>query len=118
MDLEENKAPKVFKTPSGIEYTTTMVKDISNIPKEAVVTFEEYNALEDIEIRIFKSWTNRRLKEEDETYQEYELRRAINKKAEKRAKHGHLDWNSFYMGTKTEEQEEKLKKLIADGDKN
>lgn len=118
MDLGENKVPEVFKTENGVEYTKTTVKDISGIPKESEITLEEYQNLKDIEIRVFRTNTNRRLVEEDETYQEYELRRAINKKADKRRERGILTWNSFYMGTKTEEKEEKLKQLIKDGNKD
>lgn len=110
--MEENKEPTVLKTESGIEYVLTTVKDVSKLPKDAEITQEDYMGLDDIEIRVFRSTRTDRLKEEDETYQEYELRRAINKKAEKRKRGGRIVWNSGMWGTRSQEKQEKMEKLI------
>lgn len=110
--MEESKKVERLTTESGMEYVLTTVKDVSHLDKDAVMTQEEYEQLNDIEIRVFQSLRQDRIKEENETYQEYELRRAINKKAEKRKRRGNVVWNSRMWGQRTEEKQEKLEKLI------
>ena len=71
------------KTPSGIEYSEHEFKRNDG----------EVNT-----VRLMRSFSPSRLTEESETFEEYKIRRAMSKRADKHKKAGRLIWNPYPFG--------------------
>jgi len=79
----QRKAPEVFQTESGIDY---VVHKVANSKTK-----------EEREVRMFFSMSPTRLKEEDETREEYRMRRRVNADIIKRKKRGQLRWDPYML---------------------
>jgi len=64
---------------------------------ESGIVYFEY-PVEDKVFKMFVSSSPQRLKEEDETHEEYRMRRKLNRGSMKRFKRGRMLWNPYILG--------------------
>jgi hypothetical protein len=85
---------EIKESELGNTYFPYFTKDFGDIKVDDIITKEEYDELPEKEIRLFTSIANRRLTEEDETFEEYQIRRAVTKERAKLQKKGIQSWKS------------------------